>query len=191
MKTGVYNRKNIFCTQFVLIILSCYYVCVPIIHSTAGEILFPPPENLLSAIRNYSHPADERNARYLILMPENLDSLSAKPLSLYTSLEAVILQFAENPESSDTSKESMILSVERKLPMLSHLRKCPQLKYLVIQTGEYLFIRSTDRIPYSGAHPSIRQKADILNLERLDKRFGKMLSELLPGIKVYAYNGSW
>ncbi len=160
------------------------------LHSAWG-IDFPTPAELVTSIGNYSQPSDMRKARYLTVSGESMEMLAGMPFEQYTALEAVMIEFTENPESSDEARERVIAGIERKLPVLSGLRRCNSLKYLVLHTGEFLFIRAADGIRYNNGDPASRSKADRLNLERLNARFGAKLARILPGIKVYAHTWGW
>jgi len=169
----------------------CYIALIVTVLPAAGEILYPTPDDLISATDNYSYPGNMTAFKYFKIHLDNFEMLKGMPLEKYENLEAVVIEFGGNPDAPDTVKEKLIVSLENKLPLLSHLRKCPRLKYLVMHTGEFLFIRSTDGLPYNNSDPTNRKKAAILNLERLDRRFGKKLSDMLPGIKIYAHNWGW
>lgn len=157
----------------------------------AGQIEFPTPDEIINMIFNYDYPAVEKETRFLTIRGQELDTLPARRLDEYKNLEAVTIEFTENPEAPDSVKEKLIADIEKKLPYLACLKKCPGLKYVIFHAGVYLFIRSVDKLPYNSGSSSIDIKADRLNLERLNSRFGKKLTEILPGIKIYAHNWGW
>lgn len=158
---------------------------------SVAEVHFPTPVDLIAAVDNYSYPADARLSRYMVIRGDNLDYLASLPLEQYCELEAVVIEFTESPEAPDELKEKKIAAIEKNLTWLINLRKCAKLKQVVLHTGEYLFIRTRDRLPYRGTDPSTRMKAGRLNLERLNERFGKKLEEILPGVIFYAHNWGW
>ncbi len=174
--------KNILALMILLISL------VP----AAGQIE-PVPEDIIQQIYNYDYPVDLKQTKYLTIRGENLDELKNMKPGDYKNLEALIIEFNEDPAASDDVKEKKIVTVEKKLGNLACLRNYPSLKYLVLHVGVFLFIRSTDNLPYNSNDKSIQEKADRLNLERLNARFGKKISGMLKQtkIKVYAYNWGW
>ncbi len=158
---------------------------------SAWGIDFPTPADLVQSIGNYSPPADTRKAKYLTVSAEGMEMFAGMRLDQHTALEAVMIEFTENPEASDEAKEKVIAGIERRLPVLSALRQCRSLKYLVLHAGEFLFIRKADGIRYLKGDTSSRARAERLNLERLNARFGAKLAGMLPGVKVYAHTWGW
>lgn len=157
----------------------------------AGQIESPTPDEITNRIYNYSYPSDEKEAKYLTIRGEELDDLAGRHPEEYKNLEAVIIEFTENPEAPDSIKEKLIADIEKKLPNLACLLKCSRLKYIIFNVGEFLFIRSTDNIKYNSGDNSLDQEAARLNLERLNMRYGKKIKKIVPGIKIFAHNWGW
>lgn len=175
----------------IRMLLSGFLITLFIALPSVSEIRYPTPEDLVKDIYNYSYPAGKHIIRYMIIRGQNLDYLASIQLEQYQNLEAVVIEFTEDPAAADAIKEKQIAVVEKMLPHLVNLRKCRSLKYLVLHTGECLFIRNADGFACKSSDPGTRSKADRLNLERLNIRFGKKLEELLPGITVYAHTWGW
>ena len=173
--------------RIIFSVLILFLIVLP----SSGEIHFPTPDGLIQDIYNYSYPSDASISRYIIIRGESLDYLAGLPLDKYLKLEVVIVEFTEDPAAEDAKKEKIISTVEKNLQHLKNLRKCRNLKYVVLHTGEFLFIRKADGLQYNSSDYETRRKADRLNLERLNMRFGKKMEQILPGITVYAHNWGW
>lgn len=175
----------------IIKIISALIVTLVAALPSAGEIKFPAPDDLIETIGNYSYPKNAESSRFMIIRGESLEYLASIPLDRYRNLEAVVIEFTEDPAAEDAKKEKAISTVEKNLHHLINLRKSRNLKYLVLHTGEFLFIRAADALPYKSIDPAVKVSADRINLERLNKRFGKKLEELLPGVTVYGHNWGW
>ncbi len=156
-----------------------------------AEIHFPAPRDLTGEISSYYHRGAEHEARYLTIHYRALQEYAAKPMEKYAKLEAVMIEFTEDPHAPDDAKEKVIASVEASLAHLAAFRKCPRLKYVVLHAGDFLFIRSAEKFPYGYSGPDTVSAAEGANLQRLNARFGKKIEKLLPGIIVYGLNWGW
>lgn len=168
------------------------FCALTLLSSTAAyaPVRYPTPPELIQRIADDA-ARDDATRCFLTCQGTDLSFMAGLDCKKYPRLEGVVVEFTADPADPDEKKEKVIAAVERNLVHLSRLKQCPRFRYLVLHTGEFLFIRAADRLPCRGGNPAIKRRADLLNLERTDRRFGKRLDNILPGVTVYAHNWEW
>ncbi|RPJ08752.1 MAG: hypothetical protein EHM28_03465 [Spirochaetaceae bacterium] len=149
--------------------------------SAQAEVLPTPDSFRVEA--EYFYVGMKTDVKIIEINAQVLGEFEKTDMSLFTKLETVIISFSEDPQALFAKKQTVIDMVRKNLDYLAELKDCPVLKNIVLQVGEMLFIRGTEKL--SG------EEADKQNLFRTGKEYAEKIKSILPGVKIYAHNWGW
>lgn len=140
--------------------------------------------------------ADSTHPTSITIGAEELDKskTDGHDFSKLDELEAVLIQFAYCPDSSDAAKKMYIGQLNGYFKNIGVFARCPKLKTIVFKVGEQIYITKaeSERIAVTTKdYEKQWEKMASLNIEHAWTTFGTTASRALPGMKLYAVTWGW
>jgi hypothetical protein len=123
----------------------------------------------------------------------DVEELAKAPLydfSKLTEVELVEIKFTLSPSSSDSTKKVFIDSINVLMKNMKYFAKCPKLKKVVFCIGEQVYLTKEESVNEE-YDERIRKWQFEQNQKNAWLAFGKDVSVLLPGVKLYAFSWGW
>jgi len=158
------------------------FLSVMVVFASAQDEVLPTPDRI-RVEAEYFYVGMKTDVKVIEIGAQALGEFEKTDMSLFTKLETVIITFTEDPQALFAKKQAVIDMVRKNLDFLVGLKNCPALKNIVLQVGEMLFIRETESFP--------AQEAEKQNLLRAGKEFSEQITDILPGVRIYAHNWGW